>query len=99
MLGEPLFGVGRGIGLGLVVGPWVGHAGWPGSDLLPQGVPPLADGKVNREGTPLFMSAPEAPLASEFPHITTLAQIEHALEVGATACGQAGQDDSHARMQ
>jgi hypothetical protein len=29
-------------------------------------------GKVNREGTPLFMSAPEAPLASEFPHITTL---------------------------
>ncbi len=31
-------------------------------------------GKVNREGTPLFMSAPEAPLASEFPHITTLAR-------------------------
>ena len=33
-------------------------------------------GKVNREGTPLFMSTPEVQLASEFPHITTLALLQ-----------------------
>jgi hypothetical protein len=62
-------------------------------------------GKVNREGTPLFMSAPGAPLASEFPHITTLAQhrqsdVNKAAEerAGITSCAARGEGVASLRL-